>query len=223
MSMENETALFVDDAQRLRVMRACVDAYYWDIHPEKMVFDTNRMWASKLPALARLFPEAKIICCVRSPAWVLDSIERLVRSNSLEPTGLFKYDPLGTVYSRVEFQMNAGMVAVALQGLLEAIFDERRDRLLLVRYETLTLDPAKALKTIYDFIGEPAFDHDPEHLEQDYDALAFDARIGVRGLHRVGSRVRAVQRQTILPTELFAKYENAFWNSPEMPSGVRMV
>ncbi len=223
MSLENETALFVEDAQRVRVMRACVDAYYADIHPQKLVFDTNRVWASKLPTLARLYPEAKMICCVRSPAWVLDSIERLVRASSLAPTGLFKFDPLGTVYSRVDFQMNAGMVGVALQGLMEAIFDERRDRLMLVRYETLTLDPMKALKAIYDFIGEPVFDHDPEHVEQDYDALAFDARIGAPGLHKVGAKVRAIQRETILPTEIFAKYENAFWNGPDMPSAVRMV
>jgi sulfotransferase len=224
MSQENETALFVDDVQRLRVLRSCVDGYYWDIHPNRLVFDTNRVWASKLQTVARLFPDARMICCVRSPAWVLDSIERLVRRNSLEPSGLFKFDPTSTVYSRVESQMSAGMVGVSLQGLLEAVFDERRDRLMLVRYETLTLDPRSTLKAIYDFIGEPIFDHDPEHVEQDYDALAFDAKIGAPGLHKVGAQVKAIQRETILPTEIFAKYENAFWNAPEgMPSGVRLV
>lgn len=224
MSQENETALFIDDAQRLRILRSCVDAYYWDIHPQKMVFDTNRVWASKLPTVSRLFPEAKMICCVRSPAWVLDSLERLVRRNSLEPSALFKFDPAGTVVSRVEYQMTAGMVGFALQGLLEAVFDERRDRLMLVRYESLTLDPRAALKAIYDFIGEPLFNHDFEHVEQDYDALAFDAKIGAPGLHKVGAQVKAIQRETVLPTEIFAKYENAFWNAPEgIPKGVRMV
>jgi hypothetical protein len=49
------------------------------------------------------------------------------------------------------------------------------------------------------------------------------ARIGAPGLHRVGGKVRATQRETILPTEIFAKYENAFWNAPEsMPKGVRV-
>lgn len=40
MSQENEAAVFIDDDQRVRLLRACFEAYYADIHPEKLVFDT---------------------------------------------------------------------------------------------------------------------------------------------------------------------------------------
>jgi sulfotransferase len=226
MSQENETAVFIDDDQRLRILRACLEAYYADIHKTKVVFDTNRQWTAKLPTLARLFPKAKVICCVRSPAWVLDSVERLTRSNALEPSGIFKFEAGGTVYSRAEGLMSGtGMIGYAANALREAVFDERRERLLLLRYETLTREPQGALDAIYDFIGEPRFTHDPNHVEQDFDALSFDARLGAVGLHTLGSRVRATSRPTLLPPDLFRKYDaDAFWNrEKEMPENVRVV
>ena len=82
MSQENEAAVFIDDDQRARLLRACFEAYYADIHPEKLVFDTNRMWTTKLPALAELFPDFRVICCVRNPAWIIDSVECLTRRNN---------------------------------------------------------------------------------------------------------------------------------------------
>ena len=226
MSQDNEAAVFIDDEQRARILIACVEAYYADLHPEKLVFDTNRQWSSKLPLLARLWPKAKVICCVRSPAWVLDSLESLTRRNPLEPSGIFKFDVTGTVYSRAEGLMSgSGMIGYALNALREAVFDSRRERLLLVRYESLTADPLATLAAIYDFIGEPGFEHDPDDVEQDFDALAFDARLGAPGLHTLGSRVRSTPRPTILPPDLFHKYDSdAFWDRPkEMPASVRVV
>ncbi len=226
MSQENETGLFIDDTQRQAILRACVDAFYADIHPAKLVFDTNRQWTAKLPMLARLYPKARVICCVRHPSWVLDSLERLTRGNALEPSGIFKFDPGGTVYSRAEGLMNGtGMVGFALNALREAVYDERAERLLLLRFETLTADPARALAAIYDFIGEPPFDHDPSHIEQDFDALEFDARLGAVGLHTVGSKVRPISRRTLLPPDIFKRYEaDAFWErETEMPDSVRVV
>jgi sulfotransferase len=226
MSQENETAVFIDDDQRERILKACVEAYYGDIHPRKLIFDTNRGWTSKLPLLAQLFPKAKVVCCVRSPAWVVDSIERLTRGNPLEPSGLFKFDTVGNVYSRAEQLMSAsGIAGHALHCLREAVFDERRERLLLVRYDSLTRDPKATLNAIYDFVGEPAFAHDPNNIEQDFDALEFDARLGAPGLHAVGSKVRSVPRPTIMPPELFHKYDGeAFWErTKELPAGVKVV
>ena len=226
MSQENVTAVFIEDDQRSRILKACIEAFYGDLHPQKVVFDTNRQWTSKLPLLSKLYPKAKVICCVRNPAWVLDSIERLTRENPLEPSGIFKFDTTGTVYSRAEGLMSGtGMVGFALNCLREAVFDPRRERLLLVRYESLTRDPRTTLNAIYDFIGEAPFEHDPDNIEQDFEALQFDARIGAPGLHVVGSKVRSKVRPTLLPPDLFHKYENdAFWERPpEIPEGVMVV
>jgi sulfotransferase len=226
MSQENEGAVFIDDAQRGRVLRGCFDAYYADIHPEKLVFDTNRMWTTKLPALVELFPDLRMICLVRNPAWIVDSIERLTRHNKFEPSKIFNFDAGGTVYSRVEgLAGGTGMLGFAWHALREAVYGQQSDRLLLVRYETLTVDPLGTLATIYDFIGEPLFGHDAEQIDPDYIAMDFDARLGAPGLHTVGRVVRAVARPTILPPDLFARFEaDAFWQDPEkLPNTVCVV
>jgi sulfotransferase len=226
MSQENETAVFIDDDQRARLLRACFDAFYADIHPEKLVFDTNRMWTTKLPALVELFPDLRMICCVRNPAWIIDSVERLTRQNKFEPSKIFNFDPGGTVYSRAEgLSSGTGMLGFALNALREAVYGEHADRLLLVRYETLTANPLGTLAAIYNFIDEPLFHHDHQHIEPNYEAMEFDARLGAIGLHTIGSAVRAASRQTILPPDIFARFENdAFWQDPaKLPSTVQIV
>ena len=127
-SQRNEAAVFIDDELRQRLLRAVFEACYAEIHPQQMVFDTNRQWTTKLPALTRLFPMAKMICCVRNPAWIIDSIESLIRRNAFELSGIFSYDPGGTVYSRVEgLASPTGMVGFALNALREAVYGEFGD------------------------------------------------------------------------------------------------
>jgi sulfotransferase len=225
-SGRNESAVFIDNAQRRRLLRACFDAYYADIHPTHLVFDTNRQWTTKLPALVELFPRAKVICCVRNPAWVIDSIERLIRRNAFELSGIFSFEPGGTVYSRVDgLSKGDGMAGFAWNALREAVYGPQADRLVLVRYESLTTRPLDTLAAIYDAIGEPLFAHDPEHIEPVDDMIEFDIRLGTPGLHHVDSAVRAQERKTVLPPDLFAKFErDAFWQDPiQLPQSVRVI
>lgn len=86
--------------------------------------------------MVELFPNAKVICCVRNPARVLDSVESLIRRNAFELSGIFSYDSGGTVYSRVEGVASAaGMFGFACNGRREEVYGEQSDRLLILRYE----------------------------------------------------------------------------------------
>ncbi len=224
MSQENETAVFIDDAQRQAILTSLFEAYYHREHASRLVFDTNRTSCAKLPTLTALFPEAKVICCVRHVPWILDSIERLIRSNRFELSKIFNFEPAGTVYARVEdLGSGTGMVGFAWNALREAFYGGQADRLLLVTYETLASDPRRALAAIYDFIGEPAFAHDFENVE--FDAVEFDARLGTPGLHQVGRVVRPIERQTILPPDLFRRVEaDSLWRDPAQNTrGVKVI
>ena len=224
MSMSNETAIFISDTQREALLRAIFATFYADVPESHVVFDTNRLWCTKLPLLATLFPRARVICCVRDVPWIFDSIERLIRKNKFQPSGIFNFEPGGTVYSRVEGLGAAnGMVGYAWNALLEAWCGEHSDRLLLLTYETLTSRPQEAISAVYDFLGENRFAHDFENIE--FDAGEFDRRIGTPGLHSVGRRVAREERRTILPPMLVHKYENdTFWRDPSRnPNNVKVV
>jgi sulfotransferase len=224
MSERNEFALFLSERQKRTILAGLFENYYRDAHEQKLVFDTNRLWCAKLPALTALFPSAKVIACVRHVPWIFDSLERLIRSNKFELSKIFNFEPGGTVYSRVDGLSAAnGMVGFAWHALKEAYYGEEADRLLLLTYETLTRAPAKAMAAVYAFLGEPPFAHDFNDVA--YAENEFDARLGTPGLHRVAPQVRHVERQSILPPDLFRRFESdSFWTDPQLNlRGVQVV
>lgn len=215
MSRRNETAVFIDDHARRDVLRGLFESYYSRIHAEKLVFDTNRVWTAKLPGLTQLFPDSRVICCVRNIAWVMDSIERLVRKNAFELSGMFGFDPGSTVYTRVnQVARSEGMVGFALDALREGFFSEQAARMILVEYQALTRAPRDTLALIYDFLGEAWFEHDFDNVE--YEAENFDIALGAPGLHTVRRKVEWIERETVLPPDIFQRFLNdMFWRVPE--------
>lgn len=223
MSARNEFSVFIDDTKRERILHGLFDNYYAD-SPAEVIFDTSRAWCGWMPAISRLFPEAKVIACVRDVSWVVDSIEKLVQRNVFSPSSIFNYSAGGTVYTRANAVVAPdGMVGGPYDALKQACYGAQRDRLLLVQYETLTTEPARVMRPIYDFLGEPHFAHDFDHV--DYDVTEFDERAGTPGLHTVRGQVKAENRETLLPPELFNRFiHDAFWRDPaRTPAGLRVV
>jgi sulfotransferase len=212
MSGANEFSVFLDAMQKKAILRGVFENYY-AAQRDKVVFDTNRLWCSKMSALGDLFPEARVIACVRETAWIIDSIESLIQRNAFDMSKIFSFDAAGTVYSRAEAVSSGnGMVGFALNALKEAYFGAHSKNLMLLRYETLTQNPVAALQAVYDFLGEDSFRHDFSNVVIDADE--FDTRLGTPGLHRVGRKVKHERRETILPPDLFRRYEDDnFWNN----------
>jgi len=215
MSRRNETAVFIDDTQRRAVLKGLFSNYYGATHAAKVVFDTNRAWCTKLPALSQLFPEARVICCVRNIAWIMDSIERLVRRNAFELSGMFGFEPGFTVYSRINrLASGDGLVGYALDALREGFFGEEASRMILVEYQALARAPRDTMRHLYTMLDEPYFEHDFENVE--YQADDFDVALGARGLHTVRRRVEWIDRRSVLPPGLFERFSaDMFWRTAE--------
>lgn len=212
MGSANEASVFMTDDHRARILRAIFDAYYADQQDKAVIFDTNRSWTARLPAIARLFPDAKVICCVRSVAWIMDSLERLIRDQPFNESRLFTSDSeRSNVYTRVDALAQPDrFVGYAWSALKEAVYGESADRLLLIDFDLLTAAPQKVLDLVYRFVGMDRYVHDTEAVA--FDAPAFDAWIGLSGLHRVKPQVRPIRRRTILPPDLFQRLDAlSFW------------
>jgi sulfotransferase len=215
MGQNNEFSGFIDEAQRERMLRGLFEIYYQE-HAQEIVVDTNRLWCARLPILLRLFPEAKVLCTVRNVAWVMDSIERLVRKNALHPSRMFNGPgESDTVFHRVEALASRDrLVGFSYYALKEAFYGTEAKNLLVIDYDILTQAPGKVLPLIYQFLGEPAFAHDFNNL--DYQEPEFDSRIGLPGLHEIKRKVAFRPRQTVLPPDLFRQYSQLdFWKNTE--------
>jgi sulfotransferase len=211
MSDRNEYSVFITDEQRHRIAHGIFDNYYGDEFESEVIFDTNRLWCGRMHQLKFLFPQSKVIACVRSVPWILDSIEKLVRSNTLRPSSIFDYNFDGTVYSRVDRLVSgSGLVGFAHNALKQAFYSNEASNLMLLRYETLVTRPAEAIAAVYDFIDENIYPHNFDNVS--YEADEFDYKAGTPGMHVVRRKIKECIRPTILPPELFQRFENeSFW------------
>ena len=223
MGAQNETALFLKEQQKRDLLRGLFDAFYLPQADKAVIFDTNRAWTARLPALLSLYPDAKLLCCVRDVAWVMDSIEQLVRRNAFEPSRLFRSpEERATVFSRVEaLAQRDRLVGLAWSALQEAYYGEHSRSLLLIEYDILCQRPRSTLRLVYEFLGEPWHEHDFDQVE--YAEPEFDAQLSTPGLHTVKAKVQFTPRRSVLPPELFKNYAAlAFWRDPKGSSAYRI-
>lgn len=212
MGPGNEYARFLSGAQRERIIRAVFDGYFDEFPEKRMVFDTNRGWCAHLAALASLYPDSRVICCVRNPAWILDSIERRVQSTAFSRSRMFPEDASENVYTRAEYMLKKGILSGSMQAFRQAWFGEHAARLIVVRYDSITERPADVVKRLYELLGEPAFPHDFDNLE--FSEPVFDEQLGLPGLHEVRRRIERTERTTVLPADIFAQNDRCFWDVP---------
>lgn len=213
MSPGSEAALLMEEEQKPRILRGLFDGFYAPMADKAVIFDTNRQWSAKMPLLAELFPGSKVIACVRDVSWIMDSLERVARRQPFQNARLFGPDAgRSSVYGRVEgLARHDALVGFAWSALKEAFYGEQAESLLIVEYELLAQAPEKVVPLVYEFIGEPWYEgHDFDNVE--YDAPEFDAALGASGLHKVRPKVQLEPRRTILPPDLFEKFQGmAFW------------
>lgn len=224
MGAENEFSVFFEEAQKRDILKGVFDGYYDNTDATGTIFDTNRMWTSRMSALRQLYPGSKVICLVRNPAWVFDSVERLVRRNAFDVSRIFSNaQERSTVYSRAEALSNRNrMIGFAWSAMKEAYYSADSDMMLLIDYDIFVSRPAETLALLYQFVDEEPFEHDFDNVE--YEAEDFDTQLIAKGLHTVRGKVEHRPRQTILPPDLFEQFQNMiFWNNPEGTKAYRIT
>ena len=212
LSAGSEYAPLIKREQKRELLKGLFDSYYYDKQDKQAIFDTNRMWTARYPALLDLFPGTKMICTVRNVAWILDSFECKFQQDPFENTKLYPGDlERNTIYSRAEALIGKHrQIGFPWAALRDAYYSKHADSILLVDYEVLTRSPSRVMPLIYKFLGIEPFEHDFENVN--YDEPQFDEALGIVGLHKVQPRVEFKPRSTVLPPDLFEKYSQmSFW------------
>ena len=199
--------------KRKEIIRGLFDSFYSDAN--EVCFNTNRGWSANTSLLDNLYPDFKMIVCLRDVPWVLDSFEQLNAKNPYTVKPLYHHQMLGTVYERCGMLMGnmpnfAGYVAGPLANVKQSMFCNERQHICYVEYDTLVKNPLSTIRQIYKFLDEPWFDHDFNNIEASYDE--FDEQTKIIGLHNVRKHVEFRQRPTVLPTDLWNQFEpTTFW------------
>lgn len=200
--------------KRKKLIRAVFDTYY-DDPTKEVAFNTNRGWGLQLPMMKDMYPNLKMIACVRDLGWVLDSFERLTRNNPYTITSMFSPEENVSVFTRCEALMRPGRpVGFGYNSLKEAVYGEHKGSIALIDYEQLSKNPEVTMKGIYNFINEPYFAHDFNNVEASYDE--YDADVSLPGLHTTRKKVEFIPRATILPPDVWNNCAGMeFWKNPQ--------
>ena len=116
-----------------------------------------------------------------------------------------------TVYSRCDALMAPGhSLRFAGDSLAEAIHGNNKHKLMLIEYDQLAKNPEFTMRAIYKFIDQPYYEHDFDNIEASYNE--YDLEVNINGLHKIRKKISYIQRDSILPPDIWNKYSNLeFW------------
>jgi sulfotransferase len=222
---KGEFSVLFNEERCAHMLRGIFDLYYAQVPSGSVVFDTNRTWTSRAALLGALYPQSRIICCVRDVGWILDSLERMRVKHPLRVSKIFTPHSGESLYLRVDALMNSesGLVGMAWCMLREAWFSESATRLIAIPYDVLVREPARTIRRLYRELGEPLYEHDFRNVG--YEAPEYDENLGMPGLHTVRPTVEYQLREPVIPPDIFAKYAPThFWDNPQLnPRGVTIL
>lgn len=214
---DTNTAVGMDAAvsieKRREIIKDMFDSFYKN--DREVCFNTNRGWTADTSLLKDLFPNFKMIVCLRDVPWILDSFEQLNAKNPYTIKPLYHHQELGNVHDRCRILMGetpnfGGYVHGPLINVQQSMFSNEIGHICYVEYDTLVQNPREVMQQIYQFLGESWYEHDFDNVEDSYDE--FDVQAKIEGLHTVRRKVEYQDRRSILPGELWNRYSPmSFW------------
>lgn len=179
------------------------NSYYNECH-KNVIFNTNRRWTKNTHLLKKLYPNFKMIVCIRDIPWVINSIEEIYRKNCYAVTPMVGAET-EDVYERAHLMMSSGgFISESLLGVKSAIACNEQENLLFLEYDALVKHPDTVIKRVYDFLEQPYFNHDFNNVAYNY--TEYDKAINCEGLHNVRQSVKYNEKIPIIPQDLWNLY-----------------
>lgn len=207
---------YPNEKAKTGVLSSILQGYYSHID-KPIVFDKDRGWIALLPVVeAILQRQIKIVVCVRNPAEILTSFERLRKENPLFFTRADASLKEGSnIASRAYYYAGPdGALGLAHRNLKDAIVMGYLDRMLFVEYNRFCNSPKSQTKRIYDFFELPSFEHNFSQINQEENYN--DLSVGLPNLHKVKSEISKTTVNCVeyLGLDLYEQYNREiFWNA----------
>lgn len=214
-SMETNQEYNNTDA-KVGVLKSVLQGYYSHID-KPIIVDKDRGWIPLLPQVeAILNRKVKIVVCVRNPAEILTSFEKLRKEN---PMFFTKADSIlregSNIASRAYFYAGPeGPMGLSHRNIKDAITMGYLDRFLFIDYNRFCNSPKSQTKRIYEFLELPKFEHDFEKIVQT--EVYNDIAVGLPNLHKIKP---TLDRTTVncveyLGLDIYEQYNREiFWNA----------
>ncbi len=184
------------DLMRKGFVRFCRDGmngFYSAVTDKPYVMDKSRGWGVHFDLLQTIFQkDPKVICMVRDVRAILSSFEKKFRESPDKYKQIENHSALTgtTTYKRAMSHLGSAPVGLAMDRLIEVHQRGFAAKILFVRFEDLTHQPAKTMTQIYEYLGVPDFKHNFSAVEQV--TQEDDDVFGIPGLHNIRKEVKPV-------------------------------
>jgi sulfotransferase len=204
------------------LISSVIDHYYADTD-KPVVFEKNRSWVNRMHYIPGYFgiEHPKIIYPVRDVSEILASFISMIRRNpgivnerlnfidqSLVQQGI----PLNDE-NRCKLIAGPGILGQSFDGLKKALAEGYRANIHFVEYKDLVNKPKETMQKMYEFLGEPYYNHDFKNLKnihQENDAQIY----GFEDMHAVRQSIKSTAAfpEDVLPLSILDGIKGAeFW------------
>lgn len=214
--MIEENQEYTNQFAKIGVLNSVIHGYYSHID-KPIIFDKHAGWIPNIGLLESVLQkQVKMVVCVRNPAQILSSFERLRKEN---PTFFTRADnnlgPSSSIATRAYYYAGPdGVLGLTHRNLQDAITMGYNDRLLFVDYERYCNSPKSQTKRIYDFFEITHFEHDFNKIVQTESYN--DAATGLPNSRLVKSKLNKTTVNCVeyLGLNLYEQYNREiFWNA----------
>jgi sulfotransferase len=188
------------DGKIENIFRSILETFH---EGEGVHFNHNRGWTGRTELLKNLYPDFKIIVTVRDICWILDSFERISIKNPSNKSIFCSSQYSSNIYTRCDEYMN--LIWHPYDCLKELIHKDISNAII-IDYDVLVSNPEIVMKSIYEHIDEPYFQHDFNNIENLKNYKIYDNDINSPGLHYVRKEISKQDRVNIIPQDIIDKY-----------------
>jgi sulfotransferase len=174
----------------LAFSRAGMEAYFRALTDKPYVLDKSRGWGVHFDLLSLILgEEPKIICMVRDLRQILASMEKKFRQTPDKHRAIENHVNLSgtTTFKRAMIHLQSPPIGLALDRLIEVHQRGWSKKMLFLRFEDLTSQPAETLSKVYGYLGLSEFKHRFDRVEQV--TREDDQVFGIAGLHEIRPKV----------------------------------
>lgn len=178
----------------LAFSKAGMEAYCQALTDKPYLVDKSRGWGVHFDLLNMVLgEEPKIICLVRDLRQILASMEKKFRQNPDKYRAIENHANLSgtTTFKRAMIHLQSPPVGLAIDRLIEVHQRGWNKKMLFLRFEDLTAQPAETLQKVYTYLGVPEFKHNFGKVDQV--TQEDDQVFGIPGLHEIRPKVEPLQ------------------------------
>ena len=191
--------------QKIKIpfLKKLFQAYFSELTNKPIVIDKRRSWQKmgNIKMFKEIFgKEPKIICTVRNVEEIIASYKSLYIQNKK------KWDTKFLAGNRFEIDFNS---------LKHTWNSEFKNCLLLIEYNDLVKNTQKTINQIYDFIGQPNYQHNLKNIVADETHKEVEKLYDLKGMFNIPKTIQKSNTNIdILTGEEYEEYINkTFWKN----------